>query len=330
MAFILMFCLISVSSQNFFTEQERATMAKVVNRFQITLLDGGMGRELMRMGAPFRQPEWSALSLMEAPTFVRKAHESYCAAGSDILTTSNYAVVPFHIGEERFLSEGDKLTALSAQLAREAASKFGCRVAGSIPPLFGSYRPDLFSHTCAPAFLEIIIDALAPNIDLWLAETLSSISEAQAVANALSGDNRPLWMSFTLLDGEGADEETPRLRSGEKVSTAVNAAIEFDASAILFNCSQPEVMSPAIETAMKEIGRLNSHQPIGIYANAFPAQKKDAQANSTLQEIRKDLDPTGYLNFVDTWCRLGATIIGGCCGIGPEHIATLHNWLKKK
>lgn len=295
---------------------------------QITLLDGGMGRELMRMGAPFRQPEWSALSLMEAPRFVRKAHESFCAAGSDILTTSNYAVVPFHLGEERFLSQGAKLTALAGQLAREAASKYGCRIAGSVPPLFGSYRPDLFIPTRAQALLKIIVDALGPHVDLWLAETISSISEAQAVAQALSGDRRPFWISYTLLDGEGAKEEMPRLRSGQNVTSAVNAAIEFGASAILFNCSQPEVMSPAIETALNELKRLNVHRPVGVYANAFPAQKKDAQANSSLEEIRKDLDPTGYLDFVDTWCHNGATIIGGCCGIGPGHIAAIHDWLK--
>jgi S-methylmethionine-dependent homocysteine/selenocysteine methylase len=301
-------------------------MPKAEKLTRITLLDGGMGRELMRMGAPFRQPEWSALSLMEAPTFVKKAHASYCAAGSDILTTSNYAVVPFHIGEKRFLAEGAELTALAGRLAREAASNYDCRVAGSIPPLFGSYRPDLFIPGRAQTLLKIIIDALSPYVDLWLAETVSSIGEAQAVAKALSGDARPLWISYTLLDGEGAEEGTPRLRSGQKVTSAVNAALAFDASALLFNCSQPEVMSPAIAATMNELKRLNEHLPTGVYANAFPAQEKDAQANSTLHEIRMDLDPTGYLDFVDTWCRNGATIIGGCCGIGPEHIATIEEW----
>lgn len=54
-------------------------MVKTNHPSHITLLDGGMGRELLRMGAPFRQPEWSALSLMEAPDLVRKAHESWRA-----------------------------------------------------------------------------------------------------------------------------------------------------------------------------------------------------------------------------------------------------------
>lgn len=305
-------------------------MKKTENSSQITLLDGGMGRELLRMGAPFRQPEWSALSLMEAPALVKKAHESFSLAGSDILTTSNYAVVPFHLGEKRFLAEGANLTALAGQLAHEVASSFGCSVAGSIPPLFGSYRPDIFIPDRAPGLLKIIVDALSPHVDLWLAETMSSISEAQAVAEALSCDDRPLWIAYTLLDGEEAEEESPRLRSGEKVINAVHSALELDASAILFNCSQPEVMSPAIETAMHELNRLNVYLPIGGYANAFPPLQKDAQANSTILEIRPDLDPIGYLDFVDTWCHLGATIIGGCCGIGPEHIAALHKRLKIK
>ena len=61
----------------------------------LRLLDGGMGRELMRIGAPFRQPEWSALALIEAPEFVLKAHQAFIEAGARIITTNSYALVPF-------------------------------------------------------------------------------------------------------------------------------------------------------------------------------------------------------------------------------------------
>lgn len=305
-------------------------MIETINSSQISLLDGGMGRELLRVGAPFQQPEWSAQALMETPDLVKKVHESFAAAGSDFLTTSNYAVVPFHIGESRFSNDGANLTELSGRLAREVATSFGKSVAGSIPPLFGSYRPDLFIPERAPALLKIIINALSPNIDLWLAETTSSIREAQAVVEALADDDRPLWLAFTLLDGEDSQDKTPCLRSCEKVTDAVRFAIDFGVSAILFNCSQPEVMAPAIKVANHELKRLNRTIPIGVYANAFPSQQKTALANSTLSDIRQDLDPAGYLSVVDTWCQLGATIIGGCCGIGPEHISALHKRLKGK
>lgn len=305
-------------------------MLEINNPNHITLLDGGMGRELLRVGAPFQQPEWSALSLMEAPDLVKKVHESFAEAGSDILTTSNYAVVPFHIGEKRFSTEGANLTALAGRLAREVASSFGITVAGSLPPLFGSYRPDLFVPERAPALLKVIIDALSPHVDLWLAETTSSIAEAQAVVEVLSDDNRPVWISFTLMDDDELHDQIAYLRSGESVKSAVQSVIDLGVSAILFNCSQPEVMAQAIKTAINEVKRRNLDMPIGAYANAFPSQRIDAQANSTLHEIRQDLDPAGYLLIADTWCRLGATLIGGCCGIGPEHIATLHKGFKNK
>lgn len=296
----------------------------------ITLLDGGMGRELLRLGAPFRQPEWSALSLMEAPALVKKAHESFAAAGCDILTTSNYAVVPFHLGENRFFTSGADLTAVAGQIAHEVAAKWGAKVAGSLPPIFGSYRPDLFIPEQAPEILNIIVEALSPYVDFWLAETTSSVAEAQAVAEVLGKDERPLWISFTLEDEQELREDAPRLRSGQKVKFAVHSAIELGASAILFNCSRPEVMSRAIDTAIHELRIAKISLPVGVYANAFPTQQGDTLANSDLHDIRQDLNPQSYLDFVDRWCRRGVTIIGGCCGIGPEHIAVLREWLQKK
>ena len=296
----------------------------------ITLLDGGMGRELLRLGAPFRQPEWSALALMEAPEIVRKAHQNFAAAGCDILTTSNYAVVPFHLGEEGFAARGAHLTGVAGQLAREVATVSGCQVAGSLPPLFGSYRPDLFIAERAPELLQIIIEALSPYVDFWLAETVSSVSEARTLAEALARDDRPLWISYTLLDEDHTQEDEPRLRSGQSVKFGVRSAIELKAAAILFNCSQPEVMSEAIGAAFHELRLRKVSFPVGVYANAFPPQQGNALANSDLHQTRIDLDPQNYLDFAVEWSRRGATIIGGCCGIGPDHIAALHKRMHPK
>src|SRR5262245_38275957 len=85
------------------------------------ILDGGMGRELNRIGAPFRQPEWSALALIEGPDYVRRAHDAFIGAGADAITTNSYAVVPFHIGEARFRKDGHKLADRAGRIAREAA-----------------------------------------------------------------------------------------------------------------------------------------------------------------------------------------------------------------
>ena len=102
----------------------------------MTLLDGGMGRELHRRGAPFRQPEWSALALTKAPDVVQQTHLDFIRAGARVITTNSYAVVPFHIGA-RFEREGVALAATAGRLAREAVIASGevVRVAASLPPL---------------------------------------------------------------------------------------------------------------------------------------------------------------------------------------------------
>ena len=289
----------------------------------ITILDGGMGRQLARMGAPFRQPEWSALALLEGPDWVARAHRSFIEAGADVITTNAYAVVPFHIGEERFAERGRELAALAGRLARQEADAAGrpVRVAGSLPPLFGSYRPDLFVPERAPALLADLVEGQAPYVDLWLAETQSSIAEATAAAAAVAADGRPLWISFTLDDDPHV---TPRLRSGEGVDVAAAAASDLGAEALLFNCSQPERMAAAIAATAAAVPGL----PIGAYANAFPAIPDDHEANDTLFGVRTDLDPEGYCAFATAWVDGGATLIGGCCGVGPEQIAALSERLR--
>ncbi|MCF5223430.1 homocysteine S-methyltransferase family protein [Pseudomonas syringae] len=287
------------------------------------ILDGGMGRELQRRGAPFRQPEWSALALSEAPDAVSAVHAAYIESGAQVITSNSYAVVPFHIGEERFAREGQALAALAGQLARGSADASGGRalVAGSIPPLFGSYRPDLYQPELAADVLKPLVAGLSPYVDLWLAETQSCILEAQTILAGLPADGKPFWLSFTLQDED--TDDVPRLRSGEPVADAAKAAAEMGVATLLFNCSQPEVIGAAIDAAREVFNALNVDIAIGAYANAFPPQPKDAKANDGLDELREDLDPQGYQQWAADWVKRGATHIGGCCGIGPEHIAVL-------
>ena len=159
-----------------------------------------MGRELQRIGAPFRQPEWSALALIEAPDKVAQAHASFAAAGAQILTTNSYALVPFHLGAERFAELGLALADRAGQVARTVADQHGARVAGSLPPTLGSYQPELFDPIAGRAILTVLIAGLGPHVDVWLAETLSLIAEAELVIELLAKDDRPLWLSFTLRD----------------------------------------------------------------------------------------------------------------------------------
>ncbi|BDR16478.1 homocysteine S-methyltransferase family protein [Vibrio sp. STUT-A11] len=294
------------------------------------ILDGGMGRELNRRGAPFRQPEWSALAMIETPEIVKDVHNDYIQSGAQVITTNSYALVPFHIGEARFKEAGQSLAALSGQVAKEAAQGTEAKVAGSLPPLFGSYRPDLYDQEHVRDLATPLILGLSDSIDFWLAETQSLIAESVAVkvlVDELTSEEKPFWVSFTLEDSEPTDE--PCLRSGETVQQAVKTMAQAGVSAILFNCCQPEIVEEALQVSVRTLEELGlSHIRLGVYANAFPPQPKDATANDGLDEIRDDLSPDAYLIWAEKWRQSGASIIGGCCGIGPEHIAKLSQHFK--
>lgn len=165
----------------------------------MVILDGGMGRELQRCGAPFRQPEWSALALSEAPEVVVAVHTAFIESGAQVITSNSYAVVPFHIGEERFAREGLELASIAGQFAAADASAHPVKVAGSLPPLFGSYRPDLFQPERVTEVLTPLLKGLGAHVDLWLAETQSSPGRSGGVIHAhLPSDGKPFWVSFTL------------------------------------------------------------------------------------------------------------------------------------
>ncbi|CAH7219631.1 Homocysteine methyltransferase [Vibrio chagasii] len=290
----------------------------------LTILDGGMGRELKEIGAPFSQPLWSARALIEAPDFVSQAHQNFVDAGAEIIITNSYACVPFHLGEELFAQRGFELAALSGELARAVADQApqAVKVAGSIPPPFGSYRPDLFKVEQAASIIQTLYDAQEPKIDLWLVETLCSIQEFESIHAVLKQSTKPCYYAFSLEDTKG---DSASIRSGESVKEAVKLACQSNATGIMFNCSVPEVMDQAIIDTKQVMVELGQDLEIGVYANNFAPISSEHEANDMLQEMR-ELNGQGYLAYAKRWHELGANIVGGCCGIGPKHIQALADW----
>lgn len=291
---------------------------------KVTVIDGGMGKMLERSGAPFRQPEWSALALLEDPPAVQRAHREFIDAGAEVIIANTYAVVPFHLGDDRFAERGAELAELAGRLARAAAddASTDVLVAGSLPPLFGSYEPDAFRPADAPVAWDVLVEAQAPFVDLWIGETVSSLAEAEAIVAAVKrgGGSKDLWMSFTVPD----DPPGPQvdLRSGETIASAVES-VGADVAAIMFNCSPPE----AIDLALGHLCDALGDNPLGIrmgaYANAFEPKPEEYSANAVVLDRRDELTPDAYHDLCAAWVDRGATIVGGCCQMFPEHIEAL-------
>ncbi|CAN5603047.1 hypothetical protein BH23CHL5_BH23CHL5_28550 [soil metagenome] len=180
-------------------------MPKITALPDVVLLDGGMGRELRFRGVEILDTIWSANALLTAPDVVRDIHRDYIAAGADIITTNTYSTIRADLAKEGIEDQFERLNLLACSLAIEARAESAKPVwiAGSLPPLHGSYRPDLVRpfEEIEPLYREQAA-ILAPHVDLFLCETMSSAVEALAAASAASRTGKPVWVSFTLHEDQ--------------------------------------------------------------------------------------------------------------------------------
>ena len=285
------------------------------------LLDGGMGRELRFRGVDVPETIWSAGALISAPDVVRQIHIDYIAAGADVITTNTYGIIKDDLSTIGIADRFGELNNLACELAVEARtrSRRDVVIAGSLPPLRGSFRPDLVGPVEEiQALYEEQADLLAPHVDLLLCETMSSAAEGAAAARAACRTGKPVWVSWTLHE-----DRSGNLRSGESIRAAAAALADLPVSGVLANCCAPESVTKAMPalagTGMKWIGG---------YANTFtpvpPDWTLDGDKESDgLLNLREDLGPGRYAAHVKDWLAAGATVVGGCCGTRPAHIEKL-------
>ena len=299
---------------------------KVNNK--LVLLDGGLGRELRFRGVAVPKTIWSAGALMTDPKVVRQIHRDYIAAGADIITTNTYGVIRQELAKEGLEDRFAELNMLACNLAIEAreASEREVVIAGSLPPLGGSYRPDLVGPSQEiEALYQEQAELLAPYVDLLLCETMSSATEGQAAARAACRTGKPVWVAWTLHE-----DRLGNLRSGENVAEAVAALQGLPVSGFLANCCAPE----SITTIMPQLAETGA-QWIGGYANTFAPIPQDwtldgEKDTDGLLTLRSDLDPEEYSAHVSEWLAAGATVVGGCCGTRPSHTAKMRVLLDEK
>ena len=277
------------------------------------LLDGGMGQELRRRGLN-ADAKVAGLALIESPTAVRDVHQEFIAAGAAVITTWNYAVTPQRLALSGYRDRLGEMTRAAVELANEArADAADVRIAGSLPPLRASYEPNRQDSVSMAEEYAEIAEHLAPGVELFICETMSSAGEASAAARAAAIYGKPVWVSLTLRD-----ECDGLLRSGETVDAALAALDGLPVEALLFNCCD----AGAITGAMPHL-RATTKLPIGAYANAFKPIPKDWKRQDLRLRDLRDCTPEDYAQVAAQWRTAGAEIVGGCCGIGPAHIAYL-------
>lgn len=283
----------------------------------ITILDGGLGQELVTRSSAEPTPLWSTRVMLDEPDLVRQVHDDFFAAGAAIATANSYAVHHDRLDAAGIGDRFEELHRTACRIAAAARDAHGSgRVAGSLGPLGWSYRPDLAppAAEAAAAYAEIAaiqVDA----VDLFLCETMASVDQARGALMGLQGAGRPVWLAVTTLEEDGT-----RLRSGEPVTAVLDLVDAFAPDALLVNCTAPEAVTDALR-ALRPHGIA-----LGAYGNGFERIVEDYKTSTaTVSQLtaRRDLSPGRYADIAERWAELGATIIGGCCEIGPAHIAEL-------
>ena len=290
----------------------------------LVLLDGPLGTELERRGQPLPPPMWSARALVEAPLLISQIHEDYAQAGAQVHTAATFRTTARALAGTEWAARWRELLELAVALCREAiaagdaagapsgapvgapaSAPAPARVAGSMAPLEDCFAP---ARTPPAEILdrehsELARALAAAGCDLLLVETMPTLRELRAATAAAAATGLPVWAGITL--GPRGD-----FFDGAGVREAARAAAEGGAQAFLINCTAPPLISRQLEALFARPAGL----ALGAYAN-------------TIFEGGAEWPPERYVEEARRWREAGATILGGCCGTTPRHIAALRREL---
>ena len=288
----------------------------------ITLLDGGLGQEIHRRSTGPAHPLWSVKVMMERPDIVVGVHRDNIDAGAQVVCINSYAATPSRLARSGHADWFDEAQRLALKLAHQAASEADSKpqIGGCLPPLVASYRADVsMAYEQSLAEYQRIVGSQRDGVDVFVIETMSIIAETLAAIDAAKEARKPVYVGLTVSDdGENT------LRSGEPLADAARAVAARGVDGIMINCSIPEAITKALPILASTGVRF------GGYANGFTSVEALAPGTTVDRlEARKDLGPEAYADHVFAWIEQGATIVGGCCEVGPAHIRHLHDRLQR-
>ncbi|MDQ1556315.1 MAG: homocysteine S-methyltransferase [Actinomycetota bacterium] len=284
------------------------------------VLDGGLGTLLESRGHDLGSSLWSARMLVEHPDELRSAHREFFDAGARVAISGSYQVSYegfARLGHDRAAT--DALLASSVQLARaardDAAAAGADGVERWVAASVGPYGAMLADGSEYRGDYGLGVDELrswhrprlnvlgASGADVLAVETIPCLAEVEAIALELRGTGVHAWVAVTAAMG--------RLRSGEALEDAYAILDGVDEIiAVGINCSDPLDVGTAIRAARSVTGK-----PFVAYPNS--GEQWDAKNRRWMGAAAFPAD------LVRDWRAAGASLIGGCCRVGPAEIAAI-------
>jgi len=302
----------------------------LINSTDPIILDGGIGTELERLGAPMDHEAWCAVALESHPQLVRDVHRSYIDAGADIITVNTYAATRHALtngGMEENFTSWNKL---AVQLARETLDASdvdrNILIAGSVSN-FGHFNDQYTDKQLAPNFRDQAEILIENGVDFIILESLGAKTSTIVTAlNAISEFDVPIWVAVSCAEDHdsgqlflGIEEsriDSHRPLAHQELGEAIDTIMDTAGSALL-------VMHSTVDTTLPVLQLMQSHYDglRGAYPNAGYWLRPE-------WAFVDQISPQNYLERARKWLDTGARIVGGCCGIGPDHIAALSKGLR--
>jgi S-methylmethionine-dependent homocysteine/selenocysteine methylase len=310
------------------------SVAEVFGRLaggELVIIDGGTGTQLQAEGVPMDDVAWSARANLERPDVVQRVHEQYIRAGAEVIIANSYAasraaLEPAGLG--RHVAEVNRAAVRAALRAREAAATRPVAVAGSMSSFSpidvdpeAVFKPHPGSTDDDPRFPSLAdfreqAGLLAEaGVDLIALEMINARGYGRAALQAAAETGLPVWLGvspFRLEDGSLVG--VPDIGDDESFEDLLSALVDPAPTAVTVMHAKPDVTLEAIE-----IIRRHFAGPVGVYAETGDWRPPNW--------VFDGLTPAEYLEQAITWADHGARLIGGCCGVGPEHVRVLADGL---
>ncbi|MBU2437706.1 MAG: homocysteine S-methyltransferase family protein [Acidobacteria bacterium] len=281
---------------------------------RVLILDGGMGTEILKhTGNSFELPE---VLNADRPGIIGDIHSSYIDAGADIIETNTLGANRIRLREFGMENRVEEFNTAGARLAVKARGNRPVFVAGSMGPLGKLLHPlgDITVDEAHQVFVEQARALEKGGADFLLIETQIDILEAKtALRAAREATSLPVAVSMTFSQEDG------RTVAGSNPETAALIFATPDTDFYGINCGgHPDRFTRFLEDTLR-----HNRKPLLVYANAGDPQKF---GDTTIFP----LGPEEYLPHAVRFYKLGASIIGGCCGTTPDHIRLIAKELKNK
>lgn len=273
------------------------------------LWDGAMGTMLQTLGLDDGgAPElWN----VERRDDIAAVHTSYLEAGARVVTTNTFGGTRPRLAMHGLDDRVVELNRAAAEVAREAADRFGALVAGDLGPTGELMEPmgDLTVGSAQALYAEQLEGLVAGGIDLVLVETLSDLGEAEAAIRASQQVCPDLPVIVTM-----SFDTKLRTMMGVSPSLAVTTLADLGAAGVGGNCGRgPEEMDAIAE-------QMVAARPEGLLLVA--------QSNAGLPQLQGDrfvydAPPEAMAAHAVRLRELGIDLIGACCGSTPAHVAAM-------